>query len=272
MNIIPRSLLKKWEVEQCFSIIETNFGVLCYLYSKKYGYCIAKKTKNIKDDVHSSEINSYLLLSKEFMCNMLDFSLNESIILLEYLPYQYNNYVSSAMILSMFNKIKKYNKIDIDKSQNNYFDLLLSNLKFLYDNIAFEKYIEQYLDAVRMYLSKFINCKLYFLHGDLTQSNIFIKGNKLVAIDPIGYIAPFCFEIARFIGTEIYFNPNVSQIKNWFNMFSSIESKNDLYYATLIDIKLRMINSLYEDTAEYNFEDWSKCCNDLISIKNQILK
>jgi hypothetical protein len=93
------------------------------------------------------------------------------------------------------------------------------------------------------------------------------KNNSLVAIDPIGYIAPKEFDIARYIGTELTDNncDIVSNAYNMINYFSSIVDKNKLKSALFIDIVFRLHNSLFENH-NYNLTD--KWLHILDSLKN----
>jgi hypothetical protein len=75
------------------------------------------------------------------------------------------------------------------------------------------------------------------------------KNNSLVAIDPIGYIAPKEFDIARYIGTELTDNncDIILSMHNMINYFSSIVDENKLKSALFIDIVFRLHNSLFEN-------------------------
>ncbi|MDE5963964.1 MAG: hypothetical protein K2G65_01015, partial [Eubacterium sp.] len=96
--------------------------------------------------------------------------------------------------------------------------------------------------------------------------NIMSKNNQLVAIDPIGYIAPIEIDIARFIGTELTDgNGNITEnYKRLLEQFSSVADPERLKKACFIDIVFRLHNSLFENE-NYDLTDkWLNVLNQIV--------
>ena len=97
--------------------------------------------------------------------------------------------------------------------------------------------------------------------GDAHKYNLLRDGDKFVAIDPIGYIAPKEFEIARFIGTILTENidGNIAEyIQNLLDAFSSIADGSLLKAALFIDVVFRMHNTTFEDDDDILRNKWLK--------------
>jgi hypothetical protein len=86
------------------------------------------------------------------------------------------------------------------------------------------------------------------------------KNDKLVAIDPIGYIAPREFDIARYIGTELSDGDRdvSSSVLEMLDYFSPIADREKLKSALFIDIVFRLHNSLFENEDYILTDKWLK--------------
>ena len=51
----------------------------------------------------------------------------------------------------------------------------------------------------------FDRCERYIIHGDAHEYNMLMDGENCVLIDPLGYVAPFEIEYARYLGTAMKF-------------------------------------------------------------------
>ena len=56
-------------------------------------------------------------------------------------------------------------------------------------------------------MAEFKHSERYLIHGDAHAFNLLEEGDSCLMIDPLGYIAPFAFEWARYLGTAMKDKP-----------------------------------------------------------------
>ena len=117
-----------------------------------------------------------------------------------------------------------------------------------------------------MYDSTFANDDCNLIHGDLHRYNIMSKNDSLLAIDPIGYIAPKEIDIARYIGTELTdVSGDINQhFQKLIIAFSSICDKERLKKALFVDVVFRLHNSLFENENYILTDKWLKVLNNIV--------
>jgi hypothetical protein len=59
------------------------------------------------------------------------------------------------------------------------------------------------IDRAEKAMAAFADSERYLIHGDAHAYNILAEGDACLMIDPLGYVAPFAFEWARYLGTAI---------------------------------------------------------------------
>ena len=59
------------------------------------------------------------------------------------------------------------------------------------------------IDRAEKAMAAFSGSERYLIHGDAHAYNILAEGDACLMIDPLGYVAPFAFEWARYLGTAI---------------------------------------------------------------------
>lgn len=260
------SLLKKWQIDEYKVIKTSHFGIIFIAHSIKYGKCVLKIIPPFIGR-YKQECSCYRSLNASFMCELLDFDDSCSALLMEYC-YDADE-PDEKTIVSFFDKVlhgavNKYSDIDAS-GFHNYSDILhkkLSENAFDYENKRIMHYVNE---AAELYDDTFKEQDSVLIHGDLHSYNIMSKNNQLVAIDPIGYIAPIEIDIARFIGTELTDrNGNITEnYRLLLEQFSAIADPERLKRACFIDIVFRLHNSLFENE-NYDLTDkWLKVLNQI---------
>ena len=129
-----------------------------------------------------------------------------------------------------------------------------------------DKIKEYVINANKIYDKYFSDKKSYILLGDAHKYNLLKDGDIFVAIDPIGYIAPKEFEIARFIGTVL--TENIEGDIKWYlrdtvQSFSTITDSTLLRAALYVDMVFRMHNTTFEDDNDVLRNKWLKILKEM---------
>lgn len=247
------SLLKKWQIESYRVIKTSHFGIIFLARSIKYGKCVLKIIPPFIDR-YEGERSCYQKVNSSYMCEMYDFDDSCSSILLERcddLDLTFDSH--SKAVFSFFEKVMNSQKTAYcEEDFKNYQSILenkLNETDFDYKNDIIMDYVNR---AVAEYKAVFADSPLTLIHGDLHRYNIMGKNDELIAIDPIGYIAPREFDIARYIGTEL--TDGSAAADEMLDYFSPIADRSRLKSALFIDIVFRLHNSLFENE-NYNLTD-----------------
>lgn len=258
-NFILR-LLKEWQITHYNVIKTSHFGIIFIAKSVKYGKCVLKIIPPFIER-YESERACYQNISTRFMCELYDYNNKCSAILLERCQEAELDFnTDRAEIMEFFKKVMSCNKRSVSERKlrqfKNYGEILNSKLNqsnFDYKKEEIMKYVNK---AVKLFNESFNKNDFTLIHGDLHRYNIMKKNGKLVAIDPIGYIAPKEVDIARYIGTELCeSSSNISEVANeMINFFSQIADKKVIEKILFIDIVFRLHNSLFENE-DYTLTD-----------------
>ncbi len=62
------------------------------------------------------------------------------------------------------------------------------------------------IDRAEKAMAAFKGAERYLIHGDAHAFNLLEEGDSCLMIDPLGYVAPFAFEWARYLGTAMKFD------------------------------------------------------------------
>lgn len=258
-NEIP-PLLKKWQITDYEVIKTSHFGIIFMASSVKYGDCVLKIIPPFINR-YEQEKSCYKRLASTFMCDLYDFDDTCSAILLQQLDsreIKLNKDIHCffAGVVSTYREIEptykdsekfhNYEKILFDKINENDFD---------YKKSLIMSYVEK---AVILYKREFINDKKCLIHGDMHRYNIMYNSDGICAIDPIGYIAPCEFDIARFIGTELtdICDDDEPDFNSFLGFFSDIVNPEKLKSALFIDMAFRLHNSIFENDSFELTDKW----------------
>lgn len=251
------SLLKKWQIEDYCVIKTSHFGIIFLANSIKYGECVLKIIPPFIDR-YEGERSCYRKINSSYMCELYDFDDECCALLLERcdeINLDFNENGTNAV--EFFRTViesreTSYNCNDF-KDYKSILEHKLDETDFHYKKDIIMTYVES---AVKKYRSEFANYNVTLIHGDMHRYNIMSKNGKLLAIDPIGYIAPKEFDIARYIGTELADGATdiPSEFSALIRNFSGIVNAEKLKSAVFVDIVFRLHNSLFENS-NYNLTD-----------------
>ena len=257
---IPQ-LLKKWQITEYKVIKTSHFGIIFIAKSVMYGKCVLKIIPSFIGR-YIPERSCYQCISSNFMCELYDFDDTCSAILLEKcddadLTFDENN----TQIIEFFKKVinSNVNEYSFSLDEFNDYKKILYNKRnetdFDYKKDVIMDYVKK---AVEQYKEVFEGADTALIHGDLHRYNVMSKNGVITAIDPIGYVAPKEFDIARYIGTEL--TDTDKEIKPLYekliNYFSQITDKEALKKAMFIDIVFRLHNSLFENEDYVLTDKW----------------
>lgn len=260
-NEIP-PLFKKWQITDYEVIKTSHFGIIFLASSVKYGDCVLKIIPPFINR-YEQEKCCYKRLPSTFMCDLYDFDDTCSAILLQQLD---SREISLDKDIHSFFEgvISTYKELEPSAEDNkkfhNYEHILFNKMNetdFDYKKSVIMDYVEK---AAALYKKEFLNDKKYLIHGDMHRYNIMYDSGNIRAIDPIGYIAPCEFDIARFIGTELTdkCNLNKPDFDGLISFFADIVSFDKLKAALFIDIVFRLHNSIFENDSFELTDKWLK--------------
>lgn len=256
---IPK-LLKEWQITEYNVIKSSHFGIIFLAKSVKYGKCVFKIIPPCIDR-YTSERSCYQSLNTSFMCELYDYDDKCCAILLEQCKdadLQFDS--SKEELLDFFKRVMDSCEITVSKdlfSQfKNYKDIL--NDKLNQDNFEYKKdeimgYVKQ---AAELFNSTFSDDDFTLIHGDMHRYNIMKRNDELIAIDPIGYVAPKEVDIVRYIATELCDNGGdiAQNAQEMLDFFSTVSDRDILEKILFIDIVFRLHNSLFENE-DYKLTD-----------------
>ena len=252
------SLLKKWQITDYKLIKNSHFGIIFIADSVQYGDCVLKIIPPFIDR-YKSERSCYQWINSSFMCELYDFDNECSSILLEKCDEIDLTFNNNEMLISFFaNVINGYVSENISDLSlfKDYEKILKSKLdepNFEYEKDVIMDYVKS---AVKLFKKTFGESQRVLIHGDLHRYNIMYKDGNLCAIDPIGYIAPKEFDIARYIGTELTDSDKDSKAlyEELISYFSRLCPEDKIRDACFIDMVFRLHNSLFENE-DYKLTD-----------------
>lgn len=257
------SLLQKWQIDEYQVIKTSHFGIIFLAHSIKYGKCVLKIIPPFIER-YEQERACYQSINASFMCEMFDFDDSCSAILME--RCNEVEKFNSSTVVEFFSKVinSSVNVYSNAELFHNYSDILHNKIcetDFDYRKDEIMSLVEK---AVALYDETFSLKDETLIHGDMHRYNIMSKNGQLMAIDPIGYIAPAEIDIARFIGTELTEAQDNTKVlfDDWVEGFSAIADKRRLEIACFIDMVFRLHNSLFENEDYLLTDKWLKVLNE----------
>lgn len=259
------NLLQKWQIDDYNVIKTSHFGIIFLAHSIKYGECVLKIIPPFIGR-YEQERACYQSISANFMCEMLDYDDHCSAILMQRCD-EISNF-DDKVVIDFFKKVinSSVNTYSNPKLFHNYSNILHNKLNETDFNYKKNEIMSFVQEAVDVYDSTFANDDCNLIHGDLHRYNIMSKNDSLLAIDPIGYIAPKEIDIARYIGTELTdVSGDINQhFQKLIIAFSSICDKERLKKALFVDVVFRLHNSLFENENYILTDKWLKVLNNIV--------
>lgn len=260
-------LLKNWQITDYKLIKTSHFGIIFLAKSIQYGKCVLKIIPPFIGR-YFPERSCYQKINSQIMCELYDYDDRCSSILLERcddadVAYSPEN----DAIPAFFEKVMKGYASETagDNPFNDYEQILKNKVNetdFKYKKPVIMAYVDK---AVRLFDNTFSKSNRVLLHGDLHRYNIMMKSGELCAIDPIGYLAPKEFDIARYIGTELTDTDCNKQalLDQLIASFAAFCDPKKLQASVYIDIIFRLHNSLFEND-NYDLTDkWLAVLQDI---------
>lgn len=263
------NLLQKWQITDYKLIKNSHFGIIFIADSVRYGECVLKIIPPFIDR-YESERSCYQWINSSFMCELYDYDNECSSILLEKCDDIDLTFNGDEILISFFaNVINGYVKentsdLSLFKDYEKILKAKLNEKDFDYKNEAIMGYVKS---AVKLFDKTFGHSQRVLIHGDLHRYNIMFKDGGLCAIDPIGYIAPKEFDIARYIGTELTDSGCGSKelFESLLKYFSRLCAVDKIRDACFIDMVFRLHNSLFENE-DYKLTDrWIRVLKDIFN-------
>lgn len=204
---LPGEILKlseKWKLEYTGHELNSRFGTILYANSAVYGEVAVKIVPWFSPRLES-EILCYRLLPYKEMCRLLDVELSLGAMLLRYVhPVKDADGALRERVFSSLYQARTPACGEIALPR--YEEVLENVLNNAETEAVNDQRLSHYLssiDKARNAVKLFEAEPKYIIHGDAHEYNMITDGKGCVLIDPLGYIAPFAFEYARYLGTAM---------------------------------------------------------------------
>ena len=246
---IPK-MLKNWQITEYRLVKTSHFGIIFLARSIQYGKCVIKIIPPFIGR-YVPERSCYRSINSKIMCELYDYDDGCSSILLERCDdaeVAFNP--ENKTVFNFFNTVVSGYAAESEADIFNDYDAILhaklNETDFRYQRDTIMAYVQK---AVALFDATFGQSNRVLIHGDLHRYNIMSKNGELQAIDPIGYLAPKEFDIARYIGTELTDTDGDKKalFEALLQYFAPICDKEKLKKASFIDMVFRLHNSLFEN-------------------------
>lgn len=245
-------LMDKWQLTFTGHERNSRFGTILYAESRLYG-AVAVKIVPWFCPRLKSEIECYHSLPYKEMCRLYDVDEHLGAMLLKFVGETDAVKCDKALVFESLCRQKKPASKEEYPLLYPYSEVLeevLKNAKQVVkargdENLHFFlPSIEKAENAIRL----FENDEKYIIHGDAHEYNMLGSENGCVLIDPLGYIAPFAFEYARYLGTAM--KENELSKEDFFRLAEKVFSGEGDFRKNLtafaIDVTLRACNTFIE--------------------------
>lgn len=245
-------LTDKWHLSFTGHERNSRFGTILYAVSEEYGEVAVKIVPWFCPRL-KSEIECYHTLPYREMCALYDVDEHLGAMLLKYVKEpEDKNATDKALVFASLTEQRKKAEGE-NKLLYNYNEVLLSVLSNAHKVVASsgDEKLSPFLPSIQRAkeaISLFENDEKYIIHGDAHEYNMLGSENGCVLIDPLGYIAPFAFEYARYLGTAMKETPITDE--DFFKLCEKVFGKNTDFRKNLtafsIDVTLRACNTFIE--------------------------
>lgn len=249
------ALLARWEITSFLPNQIARFGLVLQARSEKYGNVILKFIPAFVQR-YEREWTAMKMLSKEFMCPLLDDDKALRVMLLREIPNaKFACFDEFQKLKRFFTQVKENAIVFTKEMENPYTPYYRDELQSKREDIEAVPYcrdeVRSALDlAMALYDEVFAGTELYYLHGDLHENNILDAGDRFLGIDPIGMIAPLEFEFVRFIRDDVRNHPEFGYDERFrllLQSFARFAEQKRLACAFIIDMAFCTFNSTFEN-------------------------
>ncbi|MBQ6716678.1 MAG: hypothetical protein IJN21_09190 [Clostridia bacterium] len=245
-------LKEKWQLTFKGHERNSRFGTILYAESRVYGDVAVKIVPWFCPRL-KSEIECYRSLPYREMCDLYDVDEKLGAMLLKYVEEKKDATADKALV---FSSLFEQRRPALERD----YPLLYPYRAVLEDvlsnagnviNGGKDSKLSVFLPSIQKAqaaISLFENDEKYIIHGDAHEYNMLGSENGCVLIDPLGYIAPFAFEYARYLGTAM--KENEMSPDDFFRLCEKVfagdgDIKKNLT-AFAIDVTLRACNTFIE--------------------------
>ncbi len=256
-------LISKWDIVSLLPNQIARYGLVIEASTKERGDIILKFTPGFINRFER-ESESYAILPKSYMCELIDTDYQRRCMILKKIPkVGYANFEDKAK-LEAFYKCAVEDAVKYTGQDLKYIGPYKPELKKRCDDRAelvfCDKEIKEELAfAWDLYCETFDSEPLYILHGDLIDLNVLDDGERYYGVDPIGFLAPIELECARFIRNDTRNHPEegyenrFSRLLDFFERFFDREKMLKMF---VIDMAYCTYNSVFEnDTPDETLVD-----------------
>ncbi len=252
LEVSLKRLMDKWQLTFTGHERNSRFGTILYAGSKLYGDVAVKIVPWFCPRL-KSEIECYRALPYKEMCRLYDVDEELGAMLLKYVEETDRENCDKALV---FDSLYRQRKPAVQED----YPLLYPYSEVLEDVLAnAEKVIKASgdeklfvflpsIEKAQNAISLFENDEKYIIHGDAHEYNMLGSKDGCVLIDPLGYIAPFAFEYARYLGTAM--KENELSKADFYRLAEKVFSGEGDFRKNLtafaIDVTLRACNTFIE--------------------------
>ena len=200
-------LVDKWELTLNGHEMNSRFGAILYGTSRIYGEVAVKIIPRFCSRLET-EVYCYRHLPYREMCTLYDVDMQMGALLLKFVPPSADaaRGARERLFISLYEQRMRFDGGScVLPRYENVLSQVLSTAKNAVKRARDEK-LNPFLSSIQRAeetAQNFINAERYVIHGDAHEYNMLVGECGCVLIDPLGYIAPFDFEYARYFGTAM---------------------------------------------------------------------
>lgn len=207
-----RRLEDMWKVKVAGYEKDSRFGTILYGESEIYGRVAIKIVPWFSPRL-KAEVYCYQHLPYQEMCPLYAVDEKLGAMLLKYVtvPETANPARREAAIAALYAQRRAASPEDAQHIPH-YEDVLAEVSANALSEIARTgdqgyAHLALSIERAEKAMSRFADCERCLIHGDAHAFNLLEEGDSCLMIDPLGYIAPFAFEWARYLGTAMKETP-----------------------------------------------------------------
>ena len=256
-------LISKWGITCLAPNQIARYGLVIEASTLEHGDIILKFTPEFINRFER-EAESYAILPKSYMCELIDTDYQHRCMILRKIPKVGYACFEDEPKLEAFYKNVVEDAVRYTGQDLKYIGPYKPELKKRCDDsselVFCDREIKEELAfAWELYGETFDNSPLYILHGDLIDLNVLDDGERYYGVDPIGFLAPIELECARFIRNDTRNHPEEGY-ENRFNrlvrFFERFFDRDRLIKMFVIDMAYCTYNSVFEnDTPDETLVD-----------------
>ncbi len=253
---------------------DSRFGTILYGRSEKYGPVAVKIVPWFSPRLQG-EVYCYRHLPYKEMCPLYAVDEKLGAMMLKYVPGAESSDPDrkEAAIAALY--AQRRIATDEDKAHVPYYEDVLAQVsanalrEIARTGDAGYAHLALSIDRAEKAMAAFASSKRCLIHGDAHAFNLLEEETGCLLIDPLGYVAPFVFELARYLGTAMKEKPLPAE--TFRQMALRLSGGNapleEVLCAFAIDVTLRSCNTFIEGNTYQEIcfaADWAKRAWDYV--------